>query len=110
VLDGRLARRAKWTTRLGALDRPHCRPHFALVAVITFLDSGSVASRQLVLMLSRDIMTAIGFIVVRVVSWFRPVHLRATRRQAGDRAAVHRLRGPPCSRRSESCPSCGWSG
>jgi len=30
-------------------------------------------------MLSRDIMTAIGFIVARVVTWLRPVHLRARR-------------------------------
>jgi CDP-diacylglycerol--glycerol-3-phosphate 3-phosphatidyltransferase/cardiolipin synthase len=30
-------------------------------------------------MLSRDIMTAIGFLVARVVSWLRPVHLRARR-------------------------------
>jgi cardiolipin synthase (CMP-forming) len=79
VLDGWLARRAKWTTRLGALIDPMADRIFALVAVITFLDSGALSLRGSLVMLSRDIMTAIGFIVVRLVSWLRPVHLRARR-------------------------------
>src|SRR5262245_11261376 len=79
VLDGWLARRAHWTTRLGALIDPMADRIFALVAVITFLDSGALSLWGSVVMLSRDIMTAIGFIVARVVTWLRPVHLRARR-------------------------------
>ena len=79
VLDGWLARRAQWTTRLGAFIDPMADRIFALVAVITFLDSGALSFRGCLVMLSRDIMTAVGFIVARVVSWLKPVHLRARR-------------------------------
>jgi phosphatidylglycerophosphate synthase len=79
VLDGWLARRAKWTTRLGALIDPMADRIFALVAVMTFFDSGALSFRGCLIILSRDIMTAIGFVVARTVSWLRPVHLRARR-------------------------------
>ena len=79
VLDGWLARRAKWTTRLGALIDPMADRIFAVVAVITFLDSGALSLSGSLVLLSRDIMTAIGFIVARAVTWLRPVHLRARR-------------------------------
>jgi cardiolipin synthase (CMP-forming) len=86
VLDGWLARRAQWTTRLGALIDPMADRIFALVAVVTFLNSGALSFRASLVMLSRDIMTAIGFIVARAVSWLRPVHLRA--RPAGKLVTV----------------------
>lgn len=79
VLDGWLARRAKWATRLGAFIDPMADRIFALVAVITFFDSGALSVGGCLIMLARDIMTAVGFIVARVVSWLRPVHLRARR-------------------------------
>lgn len=79
VLDGWLARRAKWTTRLGALIDPMADRIFAVVAVLTFIETGALSFWAALVMLSRDIMTAIGFIVARTVSWLRPVHLRARR-------------------------------
>jgi cardiolipin synthase (CMP-forming) len=79
VLDGWLARRAHWTTRLGALIDPIADRIFAVVAVITFLESGALSFAAALVLLSRDIMTAIGFFVARSVAWLRPVHFRARR-------------------------------
>jgi CDP-diacylglycerol--glycerol-3-phosphate 3-phosphatidyltransferase len=79
VLDGWLARRAKWTTRLGALIDPMADRIFAVVAVLTFIETGALSFWAAIVMLSRDIMTAIGFLVARAVSWLRPVQLRARR-------------------------------
>ena len=79
VLDGWLARRAKWTTRLGALIDPMADRIFAVVAVLTFIETGALSIWAALVMLSRDIMTVIGFIVARSVSWLRPIHLRARR-------------------------------
>lgn len=79
VLDGWLARRGRWTTRLGAIIDPMADRIFALVAVITFLESGALSIPGGLVMLSRDIMTVIGFIVARIVTWLRPVAFRARR-------------------------------
>ena len=38
---------------------------------------GSVTTAQYFIMISRDLMTAIGFLVARSVSWLRPVEFRA---------------------------------
>src|SRR5215472_370717 len=65
VLDGWLARRAKWTTRLGALIDPMADRIFAVVAVLTFIETGALSFWAALVMLSRDIMTAIGFLVAR---------------------------------------------
>jgi phosphatidylglycerophosphate synthase len=76
-LDGWLARRAKWTTRWGALIDPIADRVFALVAICTFLVSRALSPIQALVMLSRDIMTAIGFIVARIIPWLRPVQFKA---------------------------------
>lgn len=75
--DGWLARRAKWTTRWGALIDPIADRVFALVAVSTFLFTGALSTTGYFVMLSRDIMTAVGFAVARSVSWLKPVRFRA---------------------------------
>ena len=50
---------------------------FALVAVSTFLFTGELSTVGYFVMISRDIMTAIGFLVARVVSWLKPVEFKA---------------------------------
>jgi phosphatidylglycerophosphate synthase len=76
-LDGWLARRANWATRWGAIIDPIADRVFALVAVTTFLVMGSLSTTEYFVMISRDVMTAVGFLVARAVSWLRPVELKA---------------------------------
>jgi cardiolipin synthase (CMP-forming) len=76
-LDGWLARRAKWTTRWGALIDPIADRVFALVAVTTFLVMGVLSITGYFILISRDIMTAIGFLVARLVPWLKSVEFKA---------------------------------
>ncbi|HEY4217058.1 MAG TPA: CDP-alcohol phosphatidyltransferase family protein [Gemmatimonadaceae bacterium] len=76
-LDGYLARRGKWTSRWGALIDPIADRVFALTAVSVFLFDGSLSTVGYFVMLSRDLMTAVGFLVARVISWLRPVQFKA---------------------------------
>jgi cardiolipin synthase len=75
--DGWLARRAKWTTRWGALIDPFADRVFALVAVTTFLLMGALSTTGYFVLISRDLMTAIGFLVSRVVPWLQNVEFKA---------------------------------
>lgn len=76
-LDGWLARRARWTTRWGALIDPIADRVFVLVAVSTFLFTGALTTTGYFIMISRDLMTAVGFLVARAVPWLRPVEFKA---------------------------------
>ena len=76
-LDGWLARRANWASRWGALIDPFADRVFALVAVSTFLFTGALSTVGYFVMISRDLMTAVGFLVARAVSWLRPVEFKA---------------------------------
>jgi cardiolipin synthase (CMP-forming) len=76
-LDGWIARRARVTSRWGALLDPIADRVFALVAVSTFLFEGQLSTVGYFVMISRDLMTAVGFLVARVVSWLRPIEFRA---------------------------------
>ena len=77
MLDGWLARKAGLTSRFGALIDPFADRVFALVAVATFVYEGSLTTLQYFIMIFRDLMTAIGFIVAKSVSQLRPVEFRA---------------------------------
>jgi CDP-diacylglycerol--glycerol-3-phosphate 3-phosphatidyltransferase len=77
MLDGWLARRAGLVTHFGALVDPFADRVFVLVAVSTFVYEGSMSTTQYFVMISRDLMTAIGFLVARSVSWLRAVEFRA---------------------------------
>ena len=77
MLDGWLARRAGLTSRFGALIDPFADRVFALVAVATFVYEGSLTTLQYFIMIFRDLMTAVGFLVAKAVSWLRPVEFRA---------------------------------
>lgn len=76
-LDGWLARRAKVTSRLGALLDPVADRFFVLSVVATFLMSGQLAVWQAVAILFRDVMSVIGFFVARNVSWLRTIPFMA---------------------------------
>src|SRR5262245_28400604 len=88
-LDGWLARRANWATRWGALIDPFADRVFALVAVSTFLFTGQLSTTGYFVMISRDLMTAVGFLVARAVPWLQPVEFKA--RFAGKLVTVLQL-------------------
>ena len=76
-LDGWLARRQRVASRAGAFIDPMADRVFVLTAIATLVAEGSMSVLQAVLLLARDIMTTIGFVVARTVSWLRPVELKA---------------------------------
>jgi phosphatidylglycerophosphate synthase len=76
-LDGWIARRGRWTSRWGALVDPFADRVFALVAVSTFLVMGALSIVGFFVMISRDIMTAVGFVVAKIIPWLRPVEFKA---------------------------------
>jgi cardiolipin synthase (CMP-forming) len=99
-LDGFIARRAQISTRFGALLDPVADRVFALAAVSVLLYEGSLGVVGYFVIIFRDIMTAIGFLVARIVPWLRPIEFRA--RMAGKvvtvlqlAALVALLRQPP---------------
>jgi phosphatidylglycerophosphate synthase len=77
MLDGWLARRAGLVTRFGALIDPFADRVFVLVAVATFVYEGTLSTLQYFIMISRDLMTAVGFIVAKSIPWLKPVEFRA---------------------------------
>ncbi|MDB4900059.1 MAG: CDP-alcohol phosphatidyltransferase family protein, partial [Gemmatimonadetes bacterium] len=76
-LDGWLARRANATTRWGALLDPIADRVFVLTAVGTFLFTGALSTGAYFVLIMRDLATAIGFLVARVIPWLRPVVFKA---------------------------------
>ena len=76
-LDGWLARRGKSVTTSGALIDPLADRAFVLTAVSAFLINGILTTSQYFLFLSRDLATAIGFLVARLVPGLRPVVFQA---------------------------------
>jgi phosphatidylglycerophosphate synthase len=76
-LDGWLARRANLATKWGALIDPIADRMFVFTAVCIFLFEGAISSTQYFMLLARDIMTAVGFLVARSVARLRPVPFRA---------------------------------
>jgi len=77
VADGWIARRARATSKWGALIDPIADRVFALVAVSSFLFRGELSTAGYFIMISRDIMTAVGFLVARVVTWLKPIEFKA---------------------------------
>ena len=76
-LDGWLARRVKATSRWGALLDPIADRFFVLTVVATMLYSGRLSTGGYFVMILRDIATAVGFLVARVVPWLRSVAFKA---------------------------------
>jgi cardiolipin synthase len=76
-LDGWLARRVKATSRWGALLDPLADRVFVLTVVATLLFTGALTTTQYFILISRDLATAVGFIVARIIPWLRPVEFKA---------------------------------
>ncbi|MFI5256930.1 MAG: CDP-alcohol phosphatidyltransferase family protein [Gemmatimonadales bacterium] len=77
VLDGWLARRVKATSRWGALLDPIADRVFVLTVVGTFLFTGALSSGAYFILIMRDLATAVGFLVARIIPWLRPVQFKA---------------------------------
>lgn len=76
-LDGWIARRRKTATRSGALIDPVADRFFVVTAFLTYLFEGAISTAACFVLLSRDIATAIGYLVARSVPWLRAVEFRA---------------------------------
>jgi CDP-diacylglycerol--glycerol-3-phosphate 3-phosphatidyltransferase/cardiolipin synthase len=75
--DGWLARRTNTATRWGALADPIADRLFVLVAIATYLLNGELSVIESLLLLLRDIATALGFFVARIVPTLRAVEFKA---------------------------------
>jgi CDP-diacylglycerol--glycerol-3-phosphate 3-phosphatidyltransferase/cardiolipin synthase len=76
-LDGWLARHVGPITRVGALLDPFADRVFVLVGVSVFLFDGVLSTTEYFIMISRDLMTAFGFLVARAVPSLRRVAFQA---------------------------------
>jgi CDP-diacylglycerol--glycerol-3-phosphate 3-phosphatidyltransferase len=76
-LDGWLARRANATSRWGALLDPIADRVFVLTVTATFLFTGALSASGCLIVLMRDVATAVGFLVARVIPWLRAVKFQA---------------------------------
>lgn len=75
--DGWLARRRHATSSMGALIDPIADRVFVLTALSVYLYDGRITTGDYLIVLSRDIATAVGFLVARVVPWLRPAVFQA---------------------------------
>jgi cardiolipin synthase len=76
-LDGWLARRVHATSRWGALLDPIADRIFVLTVVGTFLFTGALSTPAYFILITRDLATAVGFLVARIIPWLRPVEFKA---------------------------------
>lgn len=88
-LDGFLARTRGSVTRSGALIDPIADRFFMFTAVCALLFSGDLRIWQYAVFISRDFMTAVGFLTARVIPWLRAVRFQA--RPAGKVVTVIQL-------------------
>jgi cardiolipin synthase (CMP-forming) len=76
LLDGWLARRSG-STRTGALLDPIADKAFVLLAISTFLWNGELSVRDYLILLSRDLATAVGFVVAFYLPGLDPADFKA---------------------------------
>jgi CDP-diacylglycerol--glycerol-3-phosphate 3-phosphatidyltransferase len=76
-LDGWIARRVKATSRWGAMLDPIADRFFVLTVVGTMLYTGRLSTGGYFVMILRDIATAVGFLVARIIPWLRTVTFQA---------------------------------
>jgi CDP-diacylglycerol---glycerol-3-phosphate 3-phosphatidyltransferase len=88
-LDGYLARTRGSVTRWGALIDPIADRFFLFTAVCALLFDGEIGVWQYAVLISRDFMTAVGFLTARVIPWLRTVTFQA--RPAGKVVTVLQL-------------------
>ena len=76
-MDGWLARHGRAESSAGALLDPLADRIFVLVAISTYLIEGQLTTGQYFVFLTRDIATAIGFLVAKIIPTLRPAVFRA---------------------------------
>lgn len=76
-LDGWIARHAHLTSRVGALVDPLADRAFVVTAFTTYLLQGSLSPLEYAVILVRDVATALGYLVARVVPSLRGVEFKA---------------------------------
>jgi CDP-diacylglycerol--glycerol-3-phosphate 3-phosphatidyltransferase len=76
-LDGWIARHRNSATSSGALIDPFADRVFVLAAVSAYLVHDIFSTTQYFIFLSRDIMTAVGFLVAKLVPRLKPVEFKA---------------------------------
>ena len=88
-LDGWLARHSGKPTRWGALIDPIADRAFVFTAICVYLFEGAITTGQYFTFIARDLATAVGFVVARMVTWLRPVQFKA--RMSGKIVTVFQL-------------------
>ncbi len=76
-MDGWLARHEKTESTTGALLDPIADRIFVFVAISTYLFEGQLTTAQYFIFLTRDLATAAGFIVAKIIPTLRPAVFRA---------------------------------
>jgi phosphatidylglycerophosphate synthase len=76
-MDGWLARHKKSESTAGALLDPIADRIFVLVAISTYLVEGQLTTAQYFVFLTRDLATALGFVVAKIIPTLRPALFRA---------------------------------
>jgi CDP-diacylglycerol--glycerol-3-phosphate 3-phosphatidyltransferase len=76
-IDGWLARHFRRTTRSGALLDPIADKTFMLAALTAFLRTGDLSTGAYFVILSRDLATAIGFLVAWALPGLDPADFKA---------------------------------
>jgi len=76
-MDGWLARHEKTESTAGALLDPLADRIFVFAAISAYLVEGQLTTGQYFLFLTRDIATAVGFLVAKIIPTLRPAVFRA---------------------------------
>lgn len=76
-LDGWIARRQRIESRTGALLDPIADRAFVLTAVSVYLFESLITTTEFFVILARDLATALGFIVAKLVPRLRPAVFEA---------------------------------
>ncbi len=76
-MDGWLARHKKSESTAGALLDPIADRIFVFVAISTYLVEGQLSVAQYFVFLTRDLATALGFLVAKIIPALRPAVFRA---------------------------------
>jgi phosphatidylglycerophosphate synthase len=77
IIDGWLARHEKSESATGAFLDPLADRVFVLVAISTYLIEGRLTTAQYFIFLTRDLATAVGFVVAKIIPALRPAVFRA---------------------------------
>ncbi len=88
-LDGYLARRRGSASKWGALIDPIADRFFVFTAVSVLLFDETIDTWQYAVLISRDFMTAVGFLTARAIPWLRNVTFKS--RMSGKVVTVMQL-------------------